>query len=247
MTPRRRLRAIATAVTATVVVAGAIWACTPDPQPTPIIPINYGHDAGKGGDAAATDAGGFHVDFDGGGTPVTLTFGQCSGSTTCGGKLAGDFVFTAGCLPDLGSAFSRVKQICPATTFSDPSGTIQGTFSFNADAGVQRRNALVTLNASANVPADCANAGGGCANVAAAFTDGQGLTASCDGQDACTCTLQRILPPDKGWTNYATNGPDWIAGDEANEFCIQGSQLTYQGIGATTTDHPGVWTLDKQR
>lgn len=238
---RRALVAILAAATA-LAAFGAAAACSSDDS-QPLLPLTRPQPDTGVHDAQVVEASPLDK-FDGGGTQVTLTFGSCSGFTPCGGKLVGQYEFTAACVENPENAFPRVKQICQTATVSDPSGTIQGTFTFNEDAGVQRRNAIMTLNINAAIPADCANALGGCFNLGQAFDDGNGETGTCDGQDDCTCTVTRVLTPDEKWTNYATSGNNWSAGQEVNTYCAQAGTLQYQGIGLTASQHPGTFTLE---
>jgi hypothetical protein len=222
-----------------------VLACSGDStgEPSPGATADSGASSSSGGDDAASSSGG-----DSGEPPtkppVSTTEGDvvfteaCPAFSPCGGAPSGTYDYESGCLGDI---FAQLKEACPAIDFSGAKITVAGSLYFMGNA--LARDVVTKASGDVVVPAQCAQAAGGCPGVEALLKNSFD-TVSCTGATACTCTVSRT-DTGQSATTFTVSGDKLTTADgESYDFCENAGALEYQGETAGAED--GVWKLKKR-
>jgi len=131
---------------------------------------------------------------------VNVTFGNCPATTVCSGSLPGTWFYTTGCS---NNPFPEARQLCPAATFSNQSGSVRGCVQFNNTT--VERHAIFTASATVNIPMSC-TVGLPCTTIetlAQMYLPGATCTSAAAGGCDCTATRTTNINDTGGYTYNA--------------------------------------------
>lgn len=190
---------------------------------------------GAGGGAPSDCTPSTHsIVFDAG-CPATFT-------NACGGNVDGKWCYTDYCISDQ-VLMAPVVAACPTVTWSDFTGTVNGSIAF--DGGSVARDVHWTITGTVSFPAECNTST--CSSLETPL-EAVGLTANCSNAgQGCSCVLADD-DFDTGTGLVTFDGGTLSVGGPAGrsyDYCVQGNALQYVETGTRVYEPGTVSTLGR--